>query len=156
MVLLVKKVVDKRLKGQVAFTASMWQDDSTILAGAYKRIIKNTEILKGVVPKDESVIYNIQCLKAMLAKAEDEAICIGLVYRAQKNKEVYFCTPDMDGPEMSLEMVEQVLNKPGLEKWTLETLKDIIPEECKSAVNCKEICPGIEAKYQDTIKAFEV
>jgi hypothetical protein len=48
------------------------------------------------------------------------------------------------------------LNDLQAEKWTLETLKEKIPVECKTEINCEEICPQIEAGYQNVIKGFEV
>jgi hypothetical protein len=57
---------------------------------------------------------------------------------------------------MSLKMAEKLLTTLASKRWTLETLKEKIPAECKSAVNSEEICPGTEVGYQDAIKMFEV
>jgi hypothetical protein len=41
---------------------------------------------------------------------------------------------------------------PDSKKWTLDTIKEKIPAECKATINCGEKCPG----NQEAIKMFEV
>lgn len=156
--MLIKKVVTDRLKGQVAFTESMWEEDGLHFSGLYRCIIDNTELAKGLQPNDVSVIYNIHCLHAKIQVAETEAACSGFVYldHKKRGRTVHLCSPDSSGPEISLKLIKQELTNLDSMKWTLETLKEKIPAECKSAINHEESCPDIEAGYLSTIKKFEV
>jgi len=157
---MLKKLICKRLKGEVTFTDVMWKEYSHCFASICRGFAVNAEFLKGVQPNDVSVIYNTQCLRIQYLQAMDEDKCCALVYFVLKKagRKVHLSAPDSSGPQMNLEMAEQLLDLKS-EKWTLETLKAKIPEECKTAINRlnrKEICPDIEAGYHDIIKAFEV
>ena len=156
---LVNLIIIKRLKGDVTFTEAMFLECSQELTDIALRIADSAHFNNaGVQSSDASVIYNIQCLKAMLVKAEDEANCTGLVYSIlnKESRKVFFSAPISNGLEMSLKMAERLLDNLESKKWTLETLKAKFPEECKAALNLEESCPDIEAGYQDVIKAFEV
>jgi hypothetical protein len=154
---MVKKIVCKRLMGEVVFNDSLWQEYSIFFANTCDRIAVNTVFVKGgLQPHDVNINYNTQCHRFSLVISEDEAKCCVIVYFALKKAglKVHLCAPDSSEPEISLKMSEQV---EFLEHWTLETLKMKIPEECKSDINREEICPNVEATgYQDVIKAFEV
>jgi hypothetical protein len=152
------KIFSKRLKGEVVLTESLWQEHHLYYTKIYLRINDNTDFEKGVQPNDASVIYNIQCLKDKLETTQYEACVASYTYSFLKKdgRKVYFVVPHSSGPDMSLEMVKKLLDNLESEKWTLETLKGKIPEECKSAVNKEESFPDIDAGYQDVIKAFEV
>jgi hypothetical protein len=156
--ILMLKIFSKWLKGEVNLTESLWQEHSLYYTKIYLRIIENMDFVKGVQPNDASVIYNIQCLKGKLETTQYEACVTSYTYSFLKKggRKVSFVVPHSSGPEMSLEMVEKVLDNLELEKWTLETLKGKIPAECKSAVNKEESFPDIDTGYQDVIKAFEV
>jgi len=143
----------------VTYANFMWQEYILDLEDMVRKIGNSANFLQGgVQSNDASVIYNIQCLKAMLVKAEGEAKCTGLVYSVLKKKgeKVFLAAPDSSGPEMSLEKAEQWLENLESEKWTLETLKAKIPEECKTAISQEEFCPDFESGYQHVIKTFEV
>jgi succinate dehydrogenase/fumarate reductase-like Fe-S protein len=158
--LVMNKVVDERLlKGDFIIDESMWQEDRRpFFAATYRSINVSLEFEKGVQPNDANIYYNFSCLRMQISRAEEEIKCAGLAYwdQKKKGKNVYLCAPDSIGPEMSLEMVEHLLNDLQAEKWTLETLKEKIPVECKTDINCEEICPNTEAGYQEVIKGFEV
>jgi hypothetical protein len=154
--LLLNEVFAKRLKGDIRFTESMRQED---VFSAYRKIVACSNVVKGVQRTDASILYDICCLRSKCAKSLAEAVFSLSVYLAQQNQDgqnVYLCAPDSNGPEMSLEMVEQVLTALDAEMWTQDTLKEKIPTECKTAINCEEDCPGVEAGYQDVITLFEV
>jgi hypothetical protein len=156
---LVYMIYSTRLEYNVTITGFMLLECRLELLDIAKRIKDSAYFLNGgVQSSDASVIYNIQCLKAMLVKAEDEANCTGLVYSVlnKESRKVNFKAPDSNGPEMSLKRAERLLDKLESKKWTLETLKSKFPDECKAALNLEESCPDIEAGYQDVIKAFEV
>ena len=156
--ILMLKIFSKWLKGEVNLTESLWQEHSLYYTKIYLRIIENMDFVKGVQPNDASVIYNIQCLKGKLETTQYEASVTSYTYSFLKKggRKVSSVVPHSSGPDMSLEMVKKVLDNLELEKWTLETLKGKIPEECKSAVNREESFPDIDTGYQDVIKAFEV
>jgi hypothetical protein len=159
LIAFLKDILSDRLKGEVTFTQVILQDYNIELAHIAGRIDESEYILGGGMQSiDASVIYNIQCLMTMLTIAEDKANCAGLFYSVLKKEGQKVClsAPDSNGPEMSVEIAEKLLTNLQSKKWTLETLKKKIPEECKSAVNEKEICPDIEAGYRDVIKTFEV
>ena len=156
--LLTKKIVGGRLTGQVAFPETLWQkDNSLFLTGCYRRNVNCANFEKGVQPNDTNVIFNLQSLRARLEVADEEATVSGFVYLKLKKegRKVFLHAPNCDGPELSLPMINKLL-KTLSEKWTLDTLKQQIPAECKAAINCEESCPGIEVGYQDVIKIFEV
>lgn len=156
--LLANEAASKRLKGQINITETLWQEKCDYFAGYYRKVLSNMEFIKGVQSNDNSIIYNIHCLNSILEVADTEALCTGIVYLALKEEgqAVHFCAPDSSGPEMSLEFIEQKLTNLDSERWTLETLKQKIPAECKSAISHEESCPEIETGYQDAIKIFEV
>jgi hypothetical protein len=154
-----EKHVEERLRGEVDFTESILREQRTAFyAETYARISDCAIFEKGVHPTEASVFYNIDCVKRLHEKMDYEARFCGYAYLDQKKqgRKVHLCALDSSGPEMSLDMIEQVLTHLELNKWTLDTLKQKIPDECKSAINCEESCPEIEAGYQDVIKAFEV
>jgi len=155
---LIEKIIGERAKGQVSFSESLWQRNGIFFAGSYRRYANLADFENGVQPNDVSVIYNLHGLQTRLKIADEQATCSGLVYLELKKEgqNVQLQAPNPTGPEMSLIMVGKLLTTLASKKWTLETLKDKIPAECKSAVNCDEICPGTEVGYQDAIKMFEV
>jgi hypothetical protein len=155
---LTEKIVSARAEGQVSFTESLWQRNGIFFAGSYRRNVNHSDFENGVQPNDVSVIYNLHRLQARLKVADEEATCSGLVYLEleKEGQNVQLLAPNSSGPEMSLKMVEQILTTLALKKWTLETLKQKIPAECKTAINCEESCPGAEVGYQEAIKMFEV
>jgi hypothetical protein len=156
--MLTQKIAGERVKGKVTFSESLWQRNSLFFASSYRRTVNNADFEKGAQPNDVSVIYNLHSLQAQLEVADEEAICSGLVYLELKKegRNVYLHVPNTSGAEMSLETVEQLLRKVVLKKWTLETLKEKIPAECKLAIDSEESCPGAEVGYQDAINMFEV
>jgi len=155
---MLKRIVCKRLMGEVVFNDSLWQEYRIFFANACQRIADNTDFVNGgLQPLDVNVNYNTQCERFSLVKSEDEAKCCVIVYLALRKAglKVHLCAPNYSSePDISLEMSEKVLFS---DQWTLETLKMKIPEDCKSDINRDEICPDVEATgYQDVIKAFEV
>jgi hypothetical protein len=154
-----KKIFKERLRGDIVLTESMWQDYYLDYSDHYGSITDNTDdVEKGVHPNDVSVIYNIQCLKKKYLTRLSETEASSLAYSQLKDvgRKVFFKVPDASGPEMSLEKAQQVLDKVCLKKWTVETLKAKVLEDCKAAINPQEICPDIGAGHEDVIKAFEV
>lgn len=156
--MLTKKIVGERIEGKVDFTESMWKKNSIFFAGSYRRNVNPADFEKGVQTNDVSVIYNLHSLQAKLEVADEEATCSGFVYLELQKEggKVNLVSINSSGPEMSLKMIEQELKKLDSKKWTVETLKEKVPTNCKSAINCEESCPGIEVGYQDVIKIFEV
>jgi hypothetical protein len=153
-----KKIYEERLRGDIVLTESVWQDHYL----DYTKHYRNTTIYKdnegGVLPNDVSVIYNMQCLGKKYLTTVHETQASNLVYSHLKGagRKVFFKVPDASGPDMSLEKAQQVLDKVCSDKWTQETLKAKLPEDCKADINHKESCPDIEAGFEDVIKAFEV
>jgi hypothetical protein len=138
----------------------VWQKHRLDYANYYKQSCdyNYTVFLEGVQPNDASVFYDIQCLEAIHATAELEAAvsCDSYVFLKGDGKKVNFVVPASSKPEMGLEKAEQILTFLESDRWTLETLREKIPKECKSAINSEESCPDIEAGYLDVIKVFEV
>lgn len=154
-----KKIVGERVKGQVAFPESIWQkDNSLFVTGCYRRNVNCADFEKGVQPSDVNVIYNLHCLRAKHEVADEEATLSGFFYLKLKKegRKVHLHAPNSSGPEISLKMIKQMMKELDSEKWTLQTLQEKVPAECKSAINLKESCPGIEVGYLDAIKMFEV
>jgi hypothetical protein len=156
--LLTRKIVGERLTGQIDLPESMWQEEYHFITCCYRRNVNCADFEKGVQPNDVSIIYNLQNLQARHEVADEEATCTGLAYLKLKKegRTVFLHAPNSSGPEISLKMIKQMLQKLESEKWTLQTLKEKIPEECKSPINCEESCPGIEVEHQEAIKMFEV
>jgi hypothetical protein len=157
--MLVLEIVDKRLKGEIIFDEAMWEKDHQLyFAGAYRTNKACTQQEKGLQPNDQNIFSDIVALRNSKYYAEYETQCAGLIYLAQKKngRNVYLCPPDSNGPDVSLRLIEKILSNVSSKIWTLETLTDKIPSDCKTAINSEEICPSIEVGYQDAIKVFEV
>jgi hypothetical protein len=157
---LLEKFFSERLKGQVVFHESIWQEHGQYFAFNCRRNAEHKDFVeRGVQPTDASAIYNIQCLEFTLTNAMGMAICCGLFYLSLKKagQKVVLCAPDSNGPSMGLKIIELVvLTDLHAKEWTLDTFRKTIPEACRSAINCYGSCPDIAAGYQNAIKAFEV